>query len=245
MFIGEVAAAVQPRITTRDIARTQSQTISNSLELQNVPPNVDVDLHTIGTGEHKFKRLAPLKTMIVNRAEDGAGQGENASKGKRILPGTVVETTIVRDQDLASESKADPLLNLGRKLFQWSQREFAIDHCQISDVAFRIDRNGNWNINLRADQNRRADDPALQRYNPTLHIKRNRFAVRIRCLGGISSSVEATVKTGKPVFCEIEVPEFWVENGQPKFMDKGGFDRQLYENYEFIDHVELEFFYYK
>lgn len=125
------------------------------------------------------------------------------------------------------------------KLFQWKEDRLKIDHCEISQVAMRVDRDGTWALNLRADQNRRRTPP---RYNPTLHLKRNQFSIALRCYGNMSGAV-SNRSIGQPVFAEIKIGKFWVENGKPYFLVKSGHEGAIEENFDSIDRVEIEFFY--
>ncbi len=130
-----------------------------------------------------------------------------------------------------------------KKLFQWREDKMQIDHCEISNMAFQISRNGDWVLNLRADQNR--VDPNRQ-FNPTLHIRRNKFGVVLRCYGNLFTAPVATgIRTGKPVMAEIEVEKFWVQNGRPKFLVTSNNEPLIVQHFDSIDRVEIEFFYFK
>ena len=110
-------------------------------------------------------------------------------------------------------------------------------------MAVQLFRDGNWALNLRADQNRYA---AGNRHNPTLHIKRNRFGIILRCFGNLSNAPsEIGLITGKPVLAEIKVEEFWVQNGKPEFLLTGGIEKAIEQRFDSIDRVEIEFFYYQ
>lgn len=126
------------------------------------------------------------------------------------------------------------------KLFQWDQRSITIDHCSIADMVVQLDRSGNWTVNLRAEQN-----PDTNSYNPSFHIKRNKFFVRVRLYGDPADGIHRDVSVGQPVLGQFGISEFWVENGRPKtevqqgalVMGEGAFDM--------IKRAEIEFYYVK
>lgn len=133
------------------------------------------------------------------------------------------------------------------KLFQLDRSRLRINHCSISDVALQLDDQGHWVLSLRADQNPlpKGRDPQSRietRYNPRLHLKRNEFVVRLRCLGFVQES-RAEIHAGRPVLAEINPEPFWVENGQPKYLRVTDCADELRWNLHLIDRVEVEFFY--
>lgn len=135
------------------------------------------------------------------------------------------------------------------RLYQLHRGSLAVDHCQVSEIALLLRADAIWSLSLRADQNRRADAPDEARYNPQLHLKRNEFHVRLRCLGGLDTANGPTSQAaGQPILAIIEPEPFWVERGQPKFHRMTGFvrsgDQQLDSlDIALIDRVEIEFFY--
>jgi hypothetical protein len=130
------------------------------------------------------------------------------------------------------------------ELYQLDQPRLQIDHCEISQVALQLWENGWWVLSLRADQNRRPPQGEPVVYNPRLHIKRNEFVVRLRCLGAFRTEpTEAALAAGKPVLVDLEAEPFWVENGQPRYVRTGGCCELVQDQFEDIDRVEIEFFY--
>jgi hypothetical protein len=157
------------------------------------------------------------------------------------------------------------------KLYQFDQSVVPLDHCAISQMAFTINENGWWRLNLRADQNPQAvspTTPAAPAATPangaprpvnapirglpnvslkqTLHIKRNLFIINIRGLGGFSEpvSVPPTPPTlGKPVLLALEPIQFWVQNGVPYWLVTQGCCPDASVFFNQIDRVELEFSY--
>ena len=129
-------------------------------------------------------------------------------------------------------------------LYQLDRDKLLIDQCEISQVALQLHDNGHWVLSLRADQNRRPAPDQQAVFNPRLHIKRNQFVVRLRCLGDAAVKSGATLPaSGKPVLVELNPAEFWVENGQPRYVRTGGNCTLVRDYFVDIDRVEIEFFY--
>lgn len=131
-------------------------------------------------------------------------------------------------------------------LYQLDRPRLKIDHCEISEVALQLRDDGIWILSLRADQNRRPAEGEPVEYNPRLHIKRNQFVIRLRCLGAFQNEpAETTMAVGKPVLADLHTTQFWVQNGQPRYIRTGYRNLWVKEHFEEIDRVEVEFFYYK
>jgi hypothetical protein len=129
-------------------------------------------------------------------------------------------------------------------LYQLDQDKLQIDQCEISQVALQLFDNGQWVLSLRGDQNRRPLPDQPVPYNPRLHIKRNQFVVRLRCLGAVEvKPIADAPAAGKPVLVALNPVEFWVENGQPRYLRTGGRDPLVKDYFRDIDRVEIEFFY--
>ena len=129
-------------------------------------------------------------------------------------------------------------------LFQLDRDKLQIQQCEISQVALQLHDNGDWVLSLRADQNRRPNKGEKWPYNPRLYIKRNQFVIRLRSLGAVETKPAANAPAaGKPILVELTPPEFWVENGQPRYVRKAGSERLVKDYFHEIDRVEIEFFY--
>ena len=129
-------------------------------------------------------------------------------------------------------------------LYQLDRARIQINHCEISDVAIQLYDDGQWVLSLRADQNRRPEDGGPDGYNPFLHIRRNEFFIRLRCLGAYDHPPMTEVVTnGKPVLADLQPYAFWVENGEPRYVRQHGNDPLVAEHFADIDRVEIEFFY--
>ncbi|MCY2987478.1 MAG: hypothetical protein NTY19_06395 [Planctomycetota bacterium] len=129
-------------------------------------------------------------------------------------------------------------------LYQLDRDNLLIDQCEISQVALQLHDNGHWVLSLRADQNRQPPSDQKAVFNPRLYIKRNQFVVRLRCLGDAAVKSGATLPaSGKPVLVELNPAEFWVENGQPRYVRTGGNCTLVRDYFVDIDRVEIEFFY--
>lgn len=218
--------------------------LDNPVESLNLTPGSEV------TGTKKITTIS-TEREVSNNANDeqpvvvgSANPNETAipSIGIPLTPGTTTEKTTLITQEYPIDSNSLATIERKRKLFQWRQRTFQIDQCSVSNVALQLDRDGNWIVNLRADQNRVPTiDP--KPYNPTLHIKRNEFAVVFRCYGDMAAATtEISMATGKPVVAVIKVKKFWVENGEPKLLVDCGRNGWVKEHFDLIDRVEMEYF---
>ncbi len=131
------------------------------------------------------------------------------------------------------------------ELYQLDRSRLQIDHCEISEVALQLYSDGRWILSLRADQNRRPGVDEPQQFNPQLHLKRNQFVVRLRCLGAFQNEpTEAAMAVGRPVLADLQPLPFWVENGRPYYLRAGDCDGWVAEHFAEIDRVEIEFYYF-
>jgi hypothetical protein len=129
-------------------------------------------------------------------------------------------------------------------LYQLDQPGLRIDHCEISQVALQIHDDGTWVISLRADQNRGPEEGEPAEWNPRLHIKRNEFTVRLRCLGAFQNApAEAAPIAGRPLLADLNPPPFWVENGEPRHVRWEGRNVLVEKHFADIDRVEIELYY--
>jgi len=159
------------------------------------------------------------------------------------VPDATESSNVEIEQLPAPPAKSDQIADPDTKLFQWNRANLVIDYCSISMPALRISRNGDWTLSLRADQNPKSE---TNEYNPTLHIKRNKFVIKLRCYGSYETlPSETSSKVGRPILAELPVKEFWVENGQPKYVRMTGSSKNASQNFDLIDRVEIEFFYVK
>ncbi|MFM7070993.1 MAG: hypothetical protein ACKO38_04255 [Planctomycetota bacterium] len=135
------------------------------------------------------------------------------------------------------------------RLYQLNRVSLAVDHCQVSEIALLVRADAFWSLSLRADQNRRSATADEAGYNPRLHLKRNEFHLRLRCLGGLATATNPTSQAAaQPAIAMIEPEPFWVERGQPKFHQATGYARSGDQwlnslDVALIDRVEIEFFF--
>lgn len=150
-----------------------------------------------------------------------------------------------RDETLTSQPPPpEPRWQTMIELYQLDQARLQIDQCEISEVALQLHDDGRWILSLRADQNRRPDEAEAADYNPRLHVKRNQFTVRLRCLGAFQNApAEGALAAGKPVLTALDPEPFWVENGHPRHVRAAGHCGLVQEHFADIDRVEIEFFY--
>jgi hypothetical protein len=135
------------------------------------------------------------------------------------------------------------------RLYQLNRGQLAVEHCRVAEVALLIRGDAFWTLSLRADQNRQDVSPDEAGYNPRLHLKRNEFHLRLRCLGGLATATNPTSQAAaQPAIAMIEPEPFWVERGQPKFHQATGYARSGDQwlnslDVALIDRVEIEFFF--
>ena len=126
-----------------------------------------------------------------------------------------------------------------------------VDHCAISAVALSVSDEGEWIVSFRADQNPPVKEPVTPGGRPsqlqTAHLLRNQFHVEIRCCGmaKVVSGPQADEGPGKPVLCQLGVPDFGVQRGQPKHVRHSDRLGDLRKCFRTIDRVEVDFYYYK
>lgn len=138
------------------------------------------------------------------------------------------------------------------KAFQFVDRpRLQVDHCSISQITVDLYENGDWTLNLRADQNPiQLVPPEVDRDVTTSeeiskftdHIKRNLFNVQLRCYARAGGAA-AESAIGKPVVVPLEVAPFWVQRQQPRWYVDTGNDPWIRQYFEIIDRVEVEFTY--
>ncbi|MFO0905404.1 MAG: hypothetical protein U0939_20515 [Pirellulales bacterium] len=191
----------------------------------------------------------PLTSPIVASPEvEGASydaplRTRTASRGRSNSPSTPRRPLEIERQEFAQQLAEAERATITR-LYQLDRTSLAIDQCEISQVALQLRSDGLWVLSLRADQNKRPDELAPAPFNPKLHIKRNEFHVKLRCLGAFANSAtEYSGAAGQPVIVDLDPEPFWVENGQPRYVRLVGCDRRLMARLERVDRVELEFFY--
>lgn len=160
-----------------------------------------------------------------------------------IAPGIPVPQNMPRKVPTrtAPEKSAEPLVT---RLYQLDRSTLKVDHCEVSQVALQVRSDGSWVLSMRADQNRTPGELDVAQYNPKLHLKRNEFQVRLRCLGGFAiPPMLGSPNAGQPVLAAIEPKAFWVENGQPRYIRLVGCNPDLKRDFELVDRIEFEFFY--
>ncbi len=137
------------------------------------------------------------------------------------------------------------------KLLQLANRTLEIAHCEISDIALKVEPNGSWYLSLRADQNRisKLDE---QTRSDEIHIKRNAFRLNIRLLDSSHRHQEIVgpeinqqwigAQSGKIAVAHLVIPEFWVQREAPNMVSLRGFDPMVAQHFNEIDEAEFEFF---
>ena len=241
---------------TGDTGSTQITTISTEKEVSNTNANGQAVIVTANDlSDSALAALAVSNDSTATEGENSENSSTGASNGSEpvdsstVVPlttGKITEKTTKVIKTIPNTTNDSNRIQRDKKLFQWRQNSMKIDHCEVSNMALQLNRNGDWILSLRGDQNRvSADDP--NRFNPTLHIKRNQFTVKLRCFGNASMATTDPdfAAAGKPIMAEIDPKPFWVENREPRYVVASGNNGWVKTHFDFIDRVELEFFYKK
>jgi hypothetical protein len=191
--------------------------------------------------------LLPPAAPTVSRTEKTTiNTSRTESQGKEIASTRTEQGQIQLERLPTPPPNAAQAVKRNIKLYQWDQAKLEIDQCSISRLALQMNRNGDWELSLRADQNPRPAAGQAQPFNPTAHIKRNQFVVHMRCYGNFTSAADGTgTIAGRPILAELNPGEFWVQNGEPRNIRTAGSSQLVKDNFDRIDRVELEFFYRK
>lgn len=188
------------------------------------------------------RRLEQFVEQLPTPPPDGAPDAPPMTPPDVHRPG---ERRRVFSETLTTQSPPlEPRRQTIIELYQLDRPRLTVDQCEISQVALQLHDDGQWVLSLRADQNRRPEDAATAPYNPRLHIKRNQFTVRLRCLGAFQNQPAlAALAAGKPILVDLDPEPFWVENGQPRYVRTCGRSPLIANYFADIDRVEIEFFY--
>lgn len=147
------------------------------------------------------------------------------------------------------------------RYFQLEQSKIQLDHCFLTRVVLVVRDNGEWTLTLRADQNPWMRGPQHdvamasnqsgvqglefpQTEKATNGLKRNQFVVRVRFVADAKLKDPLPgVVAGKPVLASLPAQEFWVQRGQPFDFRATCLSQDLYQNFDLIDRVEIDFSY--
>ncbi|MEQ9412117.1 MAG: hypothetical protein RIK87_30685 [Fuerstiella sp.] len=129
------------------------------------------------------------------------------------------------------------------KTFQMAAAHLGRDHCRISQVTVTITSDGQWILQLIAQQHpgelvEAQLRPQFERY------QRNLFRVDIRPVGLMTlDHTEATSPIGKPEFPCIPLQQFWVLKEQTQRIHRRGESADLARFFNVISQVEIHFSY--
>ena len=145
----------------------------------------------------------------------------------------------------------DPTVRPDSKLLQLANQTLEIAHCEMSDIALKVEPNGFWYLSLRADQNRVSKKDEQTR-SDDIQIKRNAFRLNVRLLSSahrhqenIAPEINQQIigaQSGKIAVAHLVVPEFWVQREAPNMVSRKGFDPMIAQHFDEIDEAEFEFF---
>lgn len=181
--------------------------------------------YSFETTEHKITILKQLASAV----------GSNTDAASVMPPINLNDVTVRPDS----------------KLLQLANRTLEIAHCEISDLALKVEPSGFWYLSLRADQNRVSKKDEQTR-SDEIHIKRNAFRLNVRLLSSehrhqenvapeINQQVIAA-QSGKIAVAHLVVSEFWVQREAPNMVSRKGFDPMIAQHLDEIDEAEFEFF---
>ena len=176
---------------------------------------------------------------------------EQVAQNPLSLEELLLRSNTAIDRRLQSHEVMRRAIQPKAKLMQLSRKQITIAHSALSDVALLIEPTGVWHLSLQGDQNFRRDDRNDAR-NDELQFKRNAFNVTMRLLRSSRSGGESLTPTvggesgfdqsGKLVYAEIKIPEFWVQREAPQLITRMGHHPLIALHYDDIDQVEYEFF---
>jgi hypothetical protein len=147
------------------------------------------------------------------------------------------------------------------KVYQFPTAGLAVDHCSISQIAFFMQEDGTWRLNLNADQNAGASASRVVTGPTTLpqvrglpditiketsFLKRNLFVIRLRGLGSYTEPLPTPPVpsvVGKPVLLALPPIRFWVQRGVTYPLVSSGRHPDAARFFDEIDRAQVEFTY--
>jgi hypothetical protein len=126
------------------------------------------------------------------------------------------------------------------KVYQLDKATILNDHCQLSNVSVTLLENGDWDVTFRAQQNPNLVEPKVR---PVYErFRRNRFRIVVRGLGEFPLRDPAEVPVlAKPVYCELLIPDFWMERGEVRTIRQSGQNCEMVRRYfDHVDRMEVE-----
>ncbi len=224
-----------------------------------------IDPILLRSGRH---RIEPLCSVPSEDYQHGSRTPSLVVRSLAAVPHNSFETTSQKITDIlqkaraidaaATSSAVMPPMNLSdatvrpdSKLLQLANQTLEIAHCEISDIALKVEPNGFWYLSLRADQNRVSKKDEQTR-SDDIQIKRNAFRLNVRLLSSahrhqenIAPEISQQIigaQSGKIAVAHLVVPEFWVQREAPNMVSLKGFDPMIARHFDEIDEAEFEFF---
>jgi len=224
-----------------------------------------VDPPTLRTGRHRVEPLCSVPyedyqyrartPSLVVRSLSAVPHHSFEAANKKITQirqsAIIAEKIPGQPEILPPMVPVDVSLRPESKLLQLANRSLEIAHCEMSDIALKVQPNGSWFLTLRADQNRISKNDELTR-SDDIQIKRNAFQLKIRLLDSAHRHQEIVgpginrqlmgAQSGKVAVAHILVPEFWVQREAPQMVSLSGFDPMIASSFDDIDEAEFEFY---
>ena len=224
-----------------------------------------IDPPTLRTGRHRVEPLCSVPRedyqyrartpSLVVRSLSAVPHHSFEAANKKI---TQIKQSAIVPEVIPGQSEVlpplvpvDVSLRPEWKVLQLANRSLEIAHCEMSDIALKVEPNGSWYLTLRADQNRVSKNDEQTR-SDDIQIKRNAFQVKIRLLDSAHRHQEVVgpgidrqltgAQSGKIAVAHIVVPEFWVQREAPQMVSLKGYDPMIAKSFDDIDEAEFEFF---
>lgn len=163
------------------------------------------------------------------------------SLNKLTNPVTSLSFEGVLDTASISTAGTSPLASAPTRIRTFPLREKAltIDHCRISRVVVTIAENGEWSIDMVAEQNPQLltneKQPRIQLY------QQNKFHITVRpLLGSQVVSSNSLDDVAAPTVSSLQVTPFWLEKGQTKNVHFSDYDPQLAARFDSIRQVAVD-----
>lgn len=151
------------------------------------------------------------------------------------------ELIVVANPPVAVMGASNATLAVAPVFWQLRDSELRHEHCHISNVTLWIDdATGDWRLSLTAAQNPFVG-PERQA-TPAVRFLRNKFYIKIRAVGGqpVASNPDTSPLSGPEMLC-IEVPGFWVEREQMRYLSfHGQLDRSTAARVKYVNRLMID-----
>ena len=125
------------------------------------------------------------------------------------------------------------------KSFPLKQSALTSDHCQISDVAVTVRRDGTWTLSCRATQNPNlVDDQQRPRF---VRFSKNMFAITLRAYTDYEVAIDLQpTELANPAIESIPVHPFWLKRSQERRILLHDRSAVLAKHFDLLDRFEVD-----